>query len=365
MKRYLILLLILASCKSQPQGNPFGDKAQPVHVAEVKAQDVPLYIEVMGRIDSPLTVELRAQVNGKLKEMHVAQGQEVKAGDRLFTIEPASYQASVDQARATHTKDESALTFAKAKLERYQPLAKQEYVSQLHYDQFHNDVDTLASQALCSQAALELAEIDLGYCTITAPMDGKIGEARVDPGNLVGPADPTPLAELRQLDPINVRFTLTQKDFQAIKATHRDMELAIEVIEENGNKKTGQVYFIDNHLDTSTGTLLCKGKLANEERALWPGEYVRVRLTTKSLPQALLVPIAAVQLGQSGPYVYIVKPDMTVEMRQVTVEARQDGQVIISSGLNAGESAVIDGQLNLRPGSKVSVSKVSDTTDKP
>lgn len=359
MKRFLFLILILASCQSQPQGNPFGEKAQPVHVAEVKAQDVPLYIEVMGRIDSPLTVELRAQVTGKLKEMHVAQGQEVKAGDLLFTIDPAPYQASVDSAKATLKKDEAALAFAKTKLERYQPLAKQEYVSQLHYDQFHNDVDTLASQALCAQAALDLAEIDLGYCTITAPMDGKIGEARVDPGNLVGPQDPTPLTELRQLDPIQVRFALTQNDFQAIKVTHRDMDLAIEVIEQNGNKRMGQVYFIDNHLDTSTGTLLCKGILTNEDRALWPGEYVRVRLMTKTLPQALLVPIAAVQLGQSGPYVYIVKPDMSVDMRLVTVEARQDGQVVISSGLQAGESAVIDGQLNLRPGSKVSVSKVS------
>ena len=136
----------------------------------------------------------------------------------------------MDQAAATLKKDESALAFAKAKLERYKPLVKQDYVSQLHYDQYANDVETLSSQMLCDQAALDMAQINLGYCSIRAQMDGKIGEAHVDPGNLVNPSDATPLTELRQMDPINVRFNLTQKDFQTIKATHRDMELAIEIL---------------------------------------------------------------------------------------------------------------------------------------
>lgn len=364
MKRILFLLsaLVLGSCNSQPQGNPFGAPSMPVHVAEVQTRDVPLYIEVMGRIDSPLTVEVRAQISGRLDAMHVAQGNEAKAGDLLFTIDPDPFKASVEQAAATLKKDEAALGFAKAKLERYKPLAKQDYVSQLHYDQFANDVETLTSQTLCDKAVLDNAQINLGYCAIKAPMDGKIGESRVDPGNLVGPGDQIPLTVLRQMDPIDVRFNLTQKDFQTIKSTHRDMDLTIEVIlpGDQAPQRTGQVYFIDNHLDLGTGTLLCKGKLANGDRSLWPGEYVRVRLLTKRLSDARLVPAAAVQLGQSGSYVYVVKSDMTVEMRSVEVEARMDGLAVISKGINAGEIAVIDGQVNLRPGSKVSVAKSED-----
>lgn len=365
MKRliYTLALIVgaiaLNSCKSQPQGHAWGEKAHPVHVAEVESREMPIYLEIMGRIDSPLTVELRPQVAGKLASMHVHQGDEVKAGDLLFTIETAPFQSSVDQAAATLKKDEAALAFAKAKLERYKPLVKQDYVSQLHYDQYVNDVETLASQTLCDQAALDLTQINLGYCSIRAPMDGKIGEAHVDPGNLVSPNDATPLSELRQMDPIDVRFSLTQKDFQTIKATHRDMELAIEILlpGEESTTHLGNVYFIDNHLDLNTGTLLCKGKVDNGDRALWPGEYVRVRLLTKRLPHALLLPTAAVQLGQSGSYVYVVKPDMTVEMRPVEVETRRDGFAIISQGLIAGEIAVTDGQINLKPGSKVEVAK--------
>ncbi len=349
----LIVFAFLTGCKQGPQAHPFGDFPKPVHVADVVERDMPIYLEVMGRLDSPLTVELRAQVSGRLEAMHVAQGDLVKAGDLLFTLDAAPFQAAVDQAAATLKKNERLLSFAQAKLERYKPLAKQDYVSQLQYDQFQNDVETLTAQTLIDQAALDSARILLSYCSIHARMDGKIGEAHVDPGNLVCSSDAVPLTELRQLDPIHVRFSLAQKDFQTIKAHQSDLSVQILLPGETTPHCLGKVYFIDNHLNLESGSILCKGALENSDFSLWPGEYVRVRLLTKHLPKALLVPLAAVQIGQEGSFVYVVKPDDTVEMRQVQVEAHVDGQAVISKGLNAGEVAVIDGQLNLRPGSKV------------
>lgn len=366
----LILLgcLFLQGCKNASQ-SPFGAHPQSVHVAEVVQRETPLYLEVVGRIDSPVKVSLRAQVNGRLSAIHVGQGDEVKAGDLLFTIDPAPFQADVDQAMATLKKDEASLAFAKAKLERYKPLVKQDYVSQLHYDQYTNDVETLTAQTACDKAALERAQINLGYCKIRAPMDGKLSQARSDPGNLVGPSDAIPLTELRRLDPIDVRFSLAQKDFQTIKATHRDMDLAIGILlpGEKEPSHFGKVYFIDNHLDLGTGTILCKGQLANSDRSLWPGEFVRVRLMTKVLPQALLVPEAAIQVGQEGPYLYIVKtvmendqPQLKVEMRNVEVQAKINGFAILAEGIKVGDQVVIEGQINLKPDSLVAISKPED-----
>lgn len=353
---FLVGTLLLCSCKNEPQMPAFGEMPQPVHVAEVVEQEAPLFLEVMGRIDSPLMVELKAQVSGRLASMHVTQGKLVKKGDLLFKVDPTPFQVLLDQALAAQQKDEAALHFAQAKLERFRPLAKQEYVSPLHYDEYLNEVETLTAQTLADKAAVDSAKINLDYCCICSPMEGKISEARVDPGNLVGPHDTVPLTVIRQLNPVDVRFHLAQKDFQKIKGQSQQK---VEVLLPDATKPhcAGDVYFVDNHLNVKSGTILCKATLPNDDSTLWPGEYVRVRLMTKTLPHALFIPFAAVQLGQEGSFVYVVKPDQTVEKRMIHVEARREGQAILAEGLQAGEQVVIDGQLNLRPGSKVEIKK--------
>jgi multidrug efflux system membrane fusion protein len=363
---YLIALALLGSgmvtgcSKKEP---PPGGFPSPIVSSTVKTQDVPVYISTIGNVNSQATVEVRPQVTGKLIAVHVKQGQNVKKGDLLYSIDPKPFQAELDKAKATLVKDQANLEYARDRLARYKELVKKEYVSQLNYDEYQSNVAALEGQVMIDLADVTYAEINLGYTSVTAPIDGRLSGYDVDVGNLVSPTDTRPLTTIRQISPIDVNFYLPQYEFQRIKQLQSQSPLTVEAtIPKSTIQETfqGKVYFIDNNLSLNTGTILLKAVFQNENRILWPGEFVEVKLLLKTQPKALIVPFAAVQMGQQGSYVYIVKPDNTVELRNVKTGVRYNDYIVIEDGVKDGEKIVIDGQVNLRNGSQVYEKKPTD-----
>jgi multidrug efflux system membrane fusion protein len=346
-----LITLFLVSCQSQPPPQPF-ERAMPVVTAQVKESDVPIYLEVIGNIYSPQTVQVRAQVSGKLLNVHVQEGQEVKKGDLLFDIEPASYQASLDRADAMLKKNEATAEFAKRKFESHEPLVKREFVSRINYEQYATDVKTHQAQCSIDRAEVNLARINLEHCKILAPIDGRVSQHHVTAGNLVGPHDATPLIAIRQVAPLYVNFYLSQEDFQQLK-TYDKKDLNFTITLSNQAEQKGQVIFIDNHFDLSTGSILLKGELSNQDRSLWPGEFVKVRLLVRTVPKAKLIPLAAIQRSQEGPFIYIVKPDLCAEMRLVKPIGHFEHYAILEQDVLPDERVVVDGQINLHDGCKV------------
>lgn len=345
----------------------------PVKVADVQKKDVPIYIEVIGFLNPPNTVQVRPQVGGRLVAVHVVEGAMVKKGDILYTIDPMIYKANLESAKATLEKDKASLELAKNTVERFRELVKNDYVSKLTFDQYLTNVKTMEAQLLIDEAAVEIAEINLDYTTITAPLDGKISLFNVDVGNIVSANDLTALTVISQIDPIEARFALTQNEFQIIKQAQENQALTFEVIlqEVSTNNQSiakldvptrkGVVNFIDSKIDLSTGTILLKGDIDNQDQLFWPGEFVRVRLFVKTLKDALVVPYQAVQVGQNGNFLYVVGADNVAKFRSIKLGSRIGDEIVILEGVEDGEKVVIEGQINLRPDAKVFIPPPSGT----
>ncbi|MDP1834989.1 MAG: efflux RND transporter periplasmic adaptor subunit [Chlamydiales bacterium] len=359
-KPYLIALAIsLASCYACSKGPQMPPRVFPVVTDEVIQRDVPIYLNAIGNISSPWLVEVRPQITGQLLETHAREGREVEVGELLYVIDPAPFQAELDKAKATLEKDEAQLEFAKKKLERYEQLAKKDFVAALTYDQFQTDVKSFAAQVELDRATVKAAAINLGYTQITSPVVGRIGAMPVDNGNIVSPNDTIPLTYVRKMDPINVKFTLAQKDFQKLQDLGLSRHLPLEVLLSDATTPItgGTLTFVDNTFDTTTGTVMLKGSFPNRERLLWPGEFVRVRVLIETRRDAILVPSAAIQYGQPGSYIYVLKPDNTVELRVVKLGEELDGHFVVLDGVQPKETVITDGQINLRNGAAVIVTK--------
>lgn len=339
----------------------------PVKVTDVEQRDVPIYLETIGNVHPFHSVNIRPQVEGKLTEVHIVSGQNVEPGDSLFTIDQRPFQAALNRAKAVLERDKSALALAEKKVERYAELAKKEFVSPLTYEELQTGVDSTKAQVTIDEVEVELAQINLDYCSIAAPIAGKIDSYSFDPGNIISPANRDPLLVIRQLSPIIIRFTLAQKEFQHVKQTHADGDMTIEIYlpEEPEKVAEGEVYFVDNTIDAQTGTICLKGILDNPEEYFWPGEFVRVKLLVRRQPDALMIPRSAVQIGQHGHYVYVVNKKGEAMPRPIKVGKRIDDEVIVETGLDRGETVVTDGQLNLFPGVKViAVNRVDNDEEK-
>jgi multidrug efflux system membrane fusion protein len=358
MKKILLLSLTVAlgfvGCREAPK---MPERVFPVRVGKVIEQDTPIYFEIIGNVLAPRIVQVRPQITGRLMQAHIQQGQEVTEGQLLYTIDPAPFKAALDKATAVLSKDQAQLAFSKKKVERYETLKEKDYVSALTYEQYQTDVATMTAQVASDQAEVDTATINLDYTLIYAPMSGKITQFLVDPGNLVAPTNTTPLTEIRQIDPIDIQFAISQADFQRLQERFARGEMSFDVLvpELTEPLTGGLVYFVDNHISLNTGTVLIKGRLDNASRRLWPGLFVRVRLLLSTKPNALLVPVPAVQYGQQGPYIYVVTTDQTVDLRKVTLGETIDNHLLIDAGISPGDVVVTDGQLNLRPGVKVQV----------
>lgn len=352
------MIWIFAGCSSKDPKTT--ERVLPVVIAEVVQQDIPIFIEVIGNVYSLQTVQIRPQVGGIVQEAYVRQGQYVKKGDPLYKIDPRPYQAALDKAKAALIKDQAALELAKNTVERYSDLVKKDYLSKLTYDQYKTNVETAQGAVLSDQADVVTAELNLEWSTPISPIDGKISFYNIDPGNLVTANDPNFLTDIRQIDPADIRFNVNQKDFVEVQKSMQEGQLKFSAIlpQEKDKPREGEIYFVDNHIDLSTGTILLKGTVPNADEQFWPGEFIKVRLQLRTKPDAILVPEEAVQVGQNGPFVYVYQPSTSkVEYRPVVKGEQVDHLILIEKGVEAGEKVVTKGQVNLRPGYKVYISK--------
>src|SRR2546426_6148703 len=315
--------------------------ARPVVVAQVTTKDVPIYLDEIGTCAAYETVQVQAQVSGQIITRNFQDGSDVKKGDLLFTIDPRPFQAALDQAKAQAELDQVIL-------KRQEDLRARKVISQ-------QDYDTAVANAQKSQAATEAAQVNLDYCYIKSPINGRVGLRNVDVGNLVGPSSP-PLVTIQGLDPIYTDFTVAENDLPLVRKYLGGSNVKVETYLADGSitPRTGDLYFIDNAVQHGSGTVRARGVTPNPDRALWPSEFVRVRFILDILKDATLVPSQAVQVSQSGPFVFVVKSDNTVDLRPVTPGQRQDGDLsVIESGVKAGETVVVTGQLALSPGAKI------------
>ncbi len=351
---FFILLLAVTSCGRGDKAPP--ERSYPVAIGEAIEADVPIYIEAIGSVQSPLEIQIRPQVTGILKTTYVQEGQYVRAGDPLYLIDPRPYQAALDRAKAALLKDEAALEYAKITLERYKEVANKDYISKLNYEQYQANVQAAEGQVLSDKADIEAAELNVEWCRPVSPVTGKISQSIIDIGNLVVANDPNFITDVRQIEPIQVFFNIPQRDFVRVQDAQKSGTLKFLAIlpQHSDRPREGEIFFVDNHIDQTTGTVLLKGQAKNDDEFLWPGEYVQVKLQLKTQKNAILVPEEAVQIGQEGPFVYLYDANTsTVEYRKVTKGPKLNHSIVIDAGVKKGDKVITKGTVNLRPGSKV------------
>jgi multidrug efflux system membrane fusion protein len=304
-------------------------------------------------VEANQSVEVRAQVAGTITGQYFVEGQEVRASDLLLSIDPRPFQAELEKAKGELAENLASLQQAQETVERYKPLIKDEYVSQLDYDRYVTDVCRNEGVVQQSRAAVEEAEINLDYCLIKAPFNSVTSKLAINVGNFV-PVGGEPLMTLQQISPIRVSFFVPEKDLPRIISLQGQNRLTTMVIRSH-ECIAGELFLINNKVDEQTGTILLQAIFPNTDKKLWPGEFVDVRLILETQKNAILVPSQVVQMGQQGSYLYVVRPDSTVELRNVKVGQKEKEAVIIESGLSPGETVVLEGQLNLFPGVKVTI----------
>ena len=351
----ILLLAAAGACGNRGQQGP--PPAVPVMADTVVQKTVPLEIRAIGNCQAYSTVEVKSLVEGEINQVHFTEGQDVAKGDLLFTIDPRPFQAALKQAEATLAKDKALAENAKADVKRYEFLIEKQAVARQQYDQILTNAKALEATVRVDQAAVDNAKLTLSYCFIRSPIDGTTGNLRITGGNVIK-ANDVPLVTINQIKPIYVAFSVPEQSLGEIKQYEEKGELKVEAFptnDETGGEE-GTLTFIDNTVDTATGTILLKGTFSNESRRLWPGQFVNVLLILATQPNAIIVPSQAVQTGQEGPYVFVINPeDLTVEARPVVVNRTINNDTIIDKGLAPGEEVVTDGQLQLVPGAKVEI----------
>jgi membrane fusion protein, multidrug efflux system len=335
------LVLLRSFQRGVPTPKSTQPPARPVTVAKVVTKDVPLYLDEIGTCAAYETVQVQAQVSGVIIGRHFQDGSDVKKGDLLFTIDSRPFQAALDQAKAQAELDQVTL-------KRQEDLRDRKVISQQDYDQ-------AVANAQRSKAAADAAQVNLDWCYIKSPIDGRVGLRNVDVGNLVGPSTGS-MVTIQGLDPIYTDFTVAENDLPLVRKYLGGPNVKVQTYLPDGSiaPRTGDLYFIDNAVQPGSGTVKARGVAPNPDRALWPSEFVRVRFILDIVKDAKLVPSQAVQVSQSGPFVFIVKSDNTVELRTVKPGQRQEGDLtVIEGGVKPGETVVVTGQLALSPGARV------------
>lgn len=332
------------------------ETAVPVTVAVVTRTPVPLQITAVGSVQPYLTVSVKAQVGGAVTQVNFRRGQDVRAGEVLFQIDPSTYQAAVQQAQATLEKDIAQQKYDEAQVRRYEPLYRAGIIPKDQLDQYATAAQTQQGVVDADKAAVEAAKLQLSYTTVRAPIDGRTGDVLVDVGNVVT-ANSTVLVVINQIRPVYVTFSVPAQNLPAIRMHMAHRRLPVEATPAGSASApvSGILTFVNNTVDISTGTIELMATFANRGEMLWPGEFVNVVLTLAVEPDAIVVPSDAVQVGQQGRYVFVVGPDLKAAVRPVTV-ARTVGKLsVIAKGLEPGERVVTSGQLRLAPGTTVRI----------
>jgi multidrug efflux system membrane fusion protein len=331
--------------------------AVPVTARVAKQQNVPVYLTGLGTVQAFNTAVIKAQVNGLVIAIPAKEGQEVHQGDIVALIDPSPYKAALDQATAQRAEDTAQLQSAQLDLARYARLAKQSYAPVQQVDDQRATVNKLLATIQADSAAIETAQINLNNCTIRAPINGRVSFHQTDIGNLVETASQTGIVTITQDKPISVVFTLPEADLPRIQAAMAQRTLPVEAY--SGDDKTllgnGTLLTPNNTIDTTTGTIQLKATFANDKDGLWPGEFVNARLLIETLPQAVTVPLPAIQHGPDGLFVYTVKPDHTVQQQTVQLAYQDAESAVVSKGVQAGQTVVVTGQSRLAPGTKVAI----------
>jgi multidrug efflux system membrane fusion protein len=354
-----VLSVLSAGCAKKDPPRP---PAVPVTIGTAETRAVPYELSATGVVEPIQTVAVQAQVSGPIVRIAFREGQDVKKGQVLFELDPRPFQAALKQAEGLLARDHATAANAEEQAKRYSTLAEKEYVTAEQNDAARSSAAAASATVSASQAAVDQARLNLQYATIRAPISGRTGSLRVREGNLVRSSDATPLVTINQIQPILVRFAVPASHLSAIQRYRSgDIKVFASPTGGSGAGSEGTLAFVDNAVDTTTGTILLKGRFPNTDGALWPGEFVNVRLQLYVDPKALVVPASAVVSGQQGSFVFVIQPDSSAATRPVKV-ARTAGDVAIVSGdVKPGDRVVTDGQLRLRQGSKVQIKVRADS----
>jgi multidrug efflux system membrane fusion protein len=345
----------------QPPGSraaaPKDVPAVPVTAAAVVAKTVPVRLHAIGNIEPYATVALKALIDGQIVAVHFAEGEEVNKGAVLFEIDRRPFEAQLRQTQANLLKDHALLDHASEQDKRYQDLLQQKFVSPDAYAQIRTNTETAAAQVSADEAAIQSVRLQIEDCTIRAPITGYAGKIMLQPGNLVKANDTNSLVVINQVRPIYASFSVPEQELDAVRRYNADGELTVTASAPNSTRApvAGKLTFIDNSTDVSTGTIRLKAEFANADKQLWPGQFVDVTLTLTQQTNAIVTPSTAIQNGPDGQYVFVIKPDQTVELRNVKVARTEGDDTVIASGLTPGEKVVTVGQLRLAPGSRVTI----------
>jgi membrane fusion protein, multidrug efflux system len=350
----LALVVTLAACSKQETKAAGPAPSVPVVVATAQQQNVPLLVSAIGTVQPYTTVQVKSMVSAQIEKVGFTQGQDVKKGQLLFSLDKRSFQADLSKAQGTLARDKASAENARVEARRYAALLKEGVVAQQQYDQMQSQAAQMEATVEADQAAVEAAKVSLQYTNIYSPVDGRAGDVLVHEGNLVK-ANDVPLVVINQVQPIYVEFNLPEQSLAEVKKYMATNKPVIEAQFPNSSDviAKGSLSFIDNTVDRQTGTIALKGTFANADRKLWPGQFVNVAMQLTTLNNVVTIPSQAVQSGQQGTYVLIVKPDKTAEARPVTLDFDMNGKSVIKSGVNAGEVVITDGQMRVAPGTKV------------
>jgi membrane fusion protein, multidrug efflux system len=358
--RWLLSRSTETATAAQEQSAPQGGRQQgiPVLAGTAMAKDVPIMVRGIGSVQAYNTVTVKSRVDGNIVKVAFAEGQYVHQGDLLMQIDPRPYQAQLEQAEANKAKDEATLENAQRDLARYAAIVNSQLaVTRQQYDTQRATVAQDQATVQSDQAQIDAAKLNVAYCDITSPIDGVTGLRLVDIGNLVQASAATPLVVVTQIKPIYVTFTVPERDLDRIREALAQRPLSVLAFNGDDNKQlsSGTLKVVNNEVDQNTGTVTLKGEFPNQDLALWPGEFVNAHLVLRTVKNGVTVPAGAVQMGPTGPFVYLIEGNSTVKAQPVTVTEVERGTALIGKGLKAGDKIVVSGQTDLSPGAKVAV----------
>lgn len=349
----LVMAALVSGCS---KGTPPPPRAVPVVAGTIEEKDVPLQVKAIGNVEAYTTVAVKSQVSGEIAQVHFREGQDVSKGDLLFTIDPRPFEAALRQAESALARDRAQAMNARQEADRYAGLVDKGFVSRQEYDRARTSADALDAVVKADEAAVENARLQLAYTSIRSPIDGRTGGIQVQQGNVVK-ANDIVLVTINQLAPIFVVFSIPEQELTAVKRYRSAGGLRVmALVPQSGLAPfEGRLTFIDNTVNTQTGTIQLKATFPNRDRALWPGQFVDVIIVLAVERGRTVVPQSAVQTGQDGQYVYLVKDEGTAELRPVVVARTFEQWAVIETGVAAGETVVTEGQLRIVPGAKVEI----------
>jgi len=345
--------LLIGGCSDSKAKQPV-QRVVPVRIGSVTQQNIPVQIRAVGNVEAFNTVSIKAMIGGEIIDVHFKEGQDVKQGDLLFRIDPRPYDAALKQSEAQLARDAAQAKLAAEQARRNEILIKKDYISKDQYDIFRANAEATAALVNADKAIVENNRVQLEYCTIKSPINGRLGTVLVNRGNVIK-ANDVPMVTINQVTPIYVTFAVPEQNLADVKKYMASGSLKVDAIIAGDEKRParGRLTFIDNAVDITTGTIKLKGTFENSDRRLWPGQFINVVLTLTTQPNAVVIPTSALQAGQDGQYVFVVKSDFTVEYRPVSIARLHGDFAVVTQGVQPGETVVTDGQLLLVSGTHV------------